>query len=71
MNYNDIVTVLILLSVHSLASSLASLVTSSDDSAIALAMEMRSLLLPLSSCNYNSAFRFFDRCSTLSAAGRN
>ena len=42
-------TVLILLSVHSLASSLASLVTSSEDSAMALAMEISSLLLPLSS----------------------
>merc|ERR1719510_2064131 len=41
--------VLILLSVHSLASSLASLVTSSEDSAMALAMEISSLLLPLSS----------------------
>ena len=42
-------TVLILLSVHSIASSLASLVTSSDASAIALAMEISSFLLPLSS----------------------
>ena len=42
-------TVLIRLSVHSLASSLASLVTSSEDSAIAFAMEINSLLLPLSS----------------------
>merc|ERR1719219_1335569 len=41
--------VLIRLSVHSLASSLASLVTSSEDSAMALAMEISSLLLPLSS----------------------
>ena len=42
-------TVLIRLSVHSLASSLASLVTSSEDSAMAFAMEISSLLLPLSS----------------------
>ena len=42
-------TVLIRLSVHSLASSLASLVTSSEDSAMAFAIEISSLLLPLSS----------------------
>lgn len=39
-------TVLILLSVHSRASSLASLVTSSDASAMALAQAIRSLLVP-------------------------
>ena len=48
-NSKVLLTVLILLSVHSLASSLASLVTSSEDSAMALAMEISSLLLPLSS----------------------
>ena len=42
-------TVLILLSVHSLANSLAKRVTSSEDSAIAFAIAIRSLLLPLSS----------------------
>ena len=41
-----ILTVLILLSVHSLASSLASLVTSSEASAIALAQSIRSFFEP-------------------------
>ena len=41
-----ILTVLILLSVHSLASSLASLVTSSEASAIALAQSIRSFFDP-------------------------
>ena len=42
-------TVLIRLSVHSIASSFARRVTSSEDSAMALAIDIRSFLLPLSS----------------------
>ena len=47
--YSCKLTVLILLSVHSMASSLASLVTSSEASAMAFAMAINSFLLPLSS----------------------
>ena len=47
--FNFLITVLMRLSVHSLASSLAILVTSSDDSAMDFAQAIRSFLLPESS----------------------
>ena len=50
----DTFTILILLSVHSCASSLARRVTSSDASAIAFAQSMRSLLEPPSPLHINN-----------------
>jgi len=51
---SNVLTILILLSVHSWASSLARRVTSSDASAIAFAQSMRSLLEPPSPLHANT-----------------